>query len=77
MRIERVQHAGNRPVVDGFIRVHWLGVVLFDEGVHIGELLEAVLNLRVSGHGRLLAGTLGKNDTQETASQQEKNYQEE
>ena len=31
VRIERVQHAGNRAVVDGLVRVHRLGVVVLDE----------------------------------------------
>ena len=67
VRIERVQHAGNRAVVDRLIGVHRFGVIVLNQRVNIGELLQAVLNLGVAGHGGLLAGTLGKQNAQETA----------
>ncbi len=77
VRIERVQHARNRSVIDGLVGVHRLGVVVLDQGVNVGELLQAVLNLGVAGHRRLLAGTLGKDNAQKAAGEQKKNYQEE
>ena len=48
VRIERVQHARNRPVVDGLIRVHRFGVVVLNQRIDVGELLQAVLNVRVA-----------------------------
>ena len=77
VRIERVQHARDRPVVDSFVRIHRLGVIVFDERVHIGELLQAVLDVRVAGHRRLLAGALGEHNSQKSAGKEKKNYEEE
>src|SRR5579872_523116 len=74
--IERVQHSRDSAVVDRLIRVNRLGIVLFDDGVNIGELFEAVLNLRVAGErSRLLASALSKQNAQKSAGEQEKNYQ--
>ena len=62
VRIEGVQHTGDRAVIDGLVRI---------------QLFQAVLDLGVAGHRRLLAGTLGKQNSQEAAGKQKKNYQEE
>ena len=48
MRIERVQHSGNGPVVDRFIRIDRLRVVVLDDGVDIRELLQTVFDIRVA-----------------------------
>jgi hypothetical protein len=71
-----VQHTGDRAVVDGLIGIHRLRVILFDKGVDIGELLEAVLEVRVAGERRLLAGALGEQNAQKSAGKEEKSYQE-
>ena len=39
VRIEHVQHARNCTVVDGFVRIHWLSVILLDDVIDFGELL--------------------------------------
>ncbi len=77
VRIEHVQHARDRAVVDGLVGIHRLGVVLLDEGVDVGELLEAVADVGVAGERRLLAGALGKQNAQKSAGKEEKSYQEE
>ena len=77
VRVERMQHAGDGAVVDCLIRIHRLGVVILDEGIDVGELLQTVFNLGVAGHRRLLAGTLSEQNPQEPAGEQEKDYQEE
>ena len=77
VRVERVQHPGDRAVVNGLISIHRLGVILLDESVNIGELLKAVLDVGVAGDRRLLAGALGEQDAQKSARKEEKSYQEE
>src|SRR5579872_213477 len=77
VRIERVQHARNRPVVYGFVGVYRFSVVFLDQRIYVGELLEAVLDIGVARHGRLLTGTLGKEYAQESACKEEKIYEEE
>src|SRR4029077_586697 len=47
VRVERVQHAGNRAVIDGLVRVDRFGVVVLDDLVDLGELLQAVLDIGV------------------------------
>src|ERR1700733_5689778 len=76
VRIEGVQHAGDRALIDGLVRVHRLGVVILDKRVDVRELFQAVLDLGVAGNRRLLAGTLGKQNSQEAAGKQKKNHQE-
>jgi len=77
MGIENAKHSRNRAVIDGLVGVHGLGVIVLDEGVDVGELLKAILDLGVAGDGRLLAGTLGEQNAQKSASKEKKNYQEE
>jgi hypothetical protein len=72
-----MQHARDRPIVDGLIGVHGFGVVFLDEGVHVGELLKAILDVGVARHRRLLTGALGEQNAQKSAGKEEKNYQEE
>jgi hypothetical protein len=72
-----MQHARDGAVVDGLVGVHGFGVIVLDEGVDVGELLKAILDLGVAGDGRLLAGTLGEQNAQKSASKEKKNYQEE
>src|SRR5579864_4561346 len=45
--VQRMQHAGDRPVVDRLVGVYGLGVILFDERINVSELLEAVLDVGV------------------------------
>ena len=52
MRIERVQHPGNRTVVDGLVGIHRFGIIVLDEGIDIGELLQAVLDVGVARRRR-------------------------
>ena len=55
-----MQHARDGAVVDGLVGIHRFGVIVLDERVDVGELLEAVLDFGVAGDGRLLAGTSGQ-----------------
>src|SRR5581483_3548550 len=41
VRVEHMQHARNGAVVNGLIWVHRLGVILFNDVINFGELLEA------------------------------------
>jgi hypothetical protein len=75
--IERMQHAGNGPVVDSLIRIHWLGVIVFDDGVNVGELLQAIFDIGIARRRRRLSTTLGEKNTEKATRQQEENYQEE
>jgi hypothetical protein len=73
MRIERVQHPRNGPVVDRLVGIDRLRVIILDNGIDIRELLQAVFDVGVAGGRRgLLARALGKKNSQKTASQQEK-----
>ena len=76
VRIEGVQHARNRSVVNGFIGIHRLGVVVLDDGIDVRELLQAVFDVGVAGKGRLLSGALGKQDSEEAADYKKKSDQE-
>ena len=49
VRIEHPQHAGNRPVVDGLVRVDRLGIVLLHHVVNIGEAAQAFAHVAVAG----------------------------
>ena len=69
-----MQHARDGAVVDGLVGIHRLGVVLLNDRVDVGELLEAVLDVGVAGDRRLLAGALGEHDSQKSAGEEEKNY---
>ena len=69
VRIEGVQHARDGPIIDGFIRVHRLGVVLLDNVVDLGKRLQAVTNISVAIGQRCGAGLLREEHTQKTASQ--------
>ena len=60
VRIKRVQHARDGSVVNGLIRVHGLGIVLFDNLVHLSELLQAVTNVRVTVRCRRCVSFLGE-----------------
>src|SRR5215469_18410973 len=40
VRIKHVQHARDRPVVDGFVGVHRFGIILLNDVVNLGKLLE-------------------------------------
>src|SRR5262249_5341599 len=53
MRIEHVQHSGNGPVVNGLVGIYRLSVVLLDQAVDLGKLLQAVtdVSLRAVGAG--------------------------
>ena len=67
VRIEHVQHARNCTVVDGFVRIHWLSVILLDDVIDLGELLQALIDIGVAvmrGDGILLGG----NHSQESAN---------
>src|SRR5580658_7319187 len=77
VRIEGVEHARNRAVVDGLVRVHRLGVVLLYDGVDVSELLQAVFDVGIAGKRRLLSGTLGKQDSEEATDHKEKSDKEE
>ncbi len=48
VRIERVQHARNRAVIDGLVRVDRLGVVVLDDLIDLSELLQAVLDIAIA-----------------------------
>src|SRR5579859_2568647 len=74
VRIERVQHAWDGAVVYGLVGVHRFGIVLLNQGVHVSELFQAVLDFGIAGHGRLLARALGKQNSQKTTGEQKKNY---
>ena len=57
VRVERVQHARNGAVVDGFVGVDRLGVVVLDNLVHLCELLQAVFDVGIAtgrSHGTAL-----------------------
>ena len=70
MRIERVQHSRDRPVVDGLLRVHGLGIVGLDDLVHLSELLQAVFNVGIAGCGCL--GVLLRQQHADKATKYEK-----
>ncbi len=46
MRIEHMQHSGNRAVVDDLVHVDWIGVVSLDDREDASELLHRVLACR-------------------------------
>jgi len=43
-----VQHAGNSAVIDGLVGVDRFGVVILDQRVDVGELLEAVFDVGIA-----------------------------
>ncbi len=66
MRVEHVQHAGDGAVEDGLVGIHLLGVVLLDDVIHFGELLQAAADLRVGGEPA--AGDLAEEDAEPAAA---------
>ena len=69
VRIEHVQHAGNRAVVNRFIGVYRLGIILLDDVIDLCELLQALTDIGVAvvRRGRIF---LGENHSQETTRRQ-------
>src|SRR5437667_9883811 len=67
-----MQHARNRPVINGFVRIHRLGVILLNDVVNLRELMQALAytGVAVVGGRRVL---LGKQHTQKTAGCQKQN----
>src|SRR5215470_9423337 len=76
VRIERVQHARNCAVIDGFVRIYGLGVVVLNHLINLGELLKAILYVRVAG-GRNVGAFVRKQHAQTTAGDKDDNYNEE
>ena len=75
VRIEHAQHAGNGAVVDGLVRVHWLGVVLLHDVVNLGEGAQAVAHIGIAaGSGR--ADLLPEQGSQEPTKNENENHQE-
>src|SRR5579864_1069247 len=69
VRIEHVQHAGNGAVVNRFIRAYRFGIILLDDVIDLGELLQALTDIGVAvvrGCGVFL----GKDHSQESAKGQ-------
>ncbi len=54
MRVERAEHAGDGAFVDGFIGIHVVGEVLFEQAVRAGEGFQAGVDFIaiVAGDGR-------------------------
>ena len=48
MRVERVQHSRDGPIVDSLVRVDRLGVVFLDDRVDVRELLQAIFDVGVA-----------------------------
>src|SRR5438094_227678 len=46
--IEHVQHAGNRAVVNRFVRIYWLGIILLYDVINLRELLQALADIGVA-----------------------------
>ena len=51
MRIERAEHAGNGTLIDGFVGIHLVGEVLFDQAVDAGERFQAGADVVAVGDG--------------------------
>jgi len=49
MGIERAQHAGDGAAVDGTVGVHWIGIVLLDNGKNLGEVSYGVFDVVPTG----------------------------
>ena len=70
MWIEDSQHPGNGPVVNGlarFISRQWLGIVLFDQVVDVGERTQIVAQRRFIG-ARLRAQPLADDGAEKTTN---------
>jgi len=67
-----VQHSGNGPVIDGFVGVDGLGVIIFDDGVDVSELFQAVFDVGVAAERRLLPCALGEKNSQKAARKKKK-----
>ena len=52
MGIERAQHARDGAVVDGTVGVHWIGIVLLDNGKNLGEVPYGVFDVAPAGGRR-------------------------
>src|ERR1700722_20174623 len=70
VRIEHVQHARNSAVVDGLVRIHRLGVVLFDNVIDSGELTKAVTHIGVTTRGGRRINLLSEDNAQKSAGDQ-------
>ena len=77
VRIELVQHARNRPVIDRLVRIHRIGVVLLDRLVNLSELFEAVSHIRVGARRGRRADPLREQHAEQAKQCEDKNYQEE
>ena len=65
MRVERVQHSRDGPVVDGLVSIDRFGVIVFHHLVNLGELLQAVLDISISA-GRHHGASLREQHAQAT-----------
>ena len=73
VRVEDVEHARDGAVVDdlvGAIRVQGIGVVLLDDGVNVGELMERVAEGRLVRRG-LCSDLLADDGADNTACREE------
>ena len=77
MRIEHVQHAGNRAVVNGLIGIHRLRVILLHHVVDCGELAQAVADIRISASRCRRSDLLPEEHPQKSANYENENNQEE
>ena len=72
MRVQRAQHARDRPVINCLVGLDRLGVILFHDVVHLGELAQVLLHVGVLVLRRLY--TLSENHAQQSGRNE--NYDE-
>jgi hypothetical protein len=61
-----MQHPLDGSVIDSLIGVHWLGIVLLDNVIHVGELLKAIANIGIAARS-CVGILLGKENAEESA----------
>src|SRR5437762_6972846 len=72
-----MQHPRDRPVIDGLICAHRLGVIFLNGLIDLGELLIAVADVRVAARCCRRADPLCENNPQQSKHTEDKNNQEE
>src|SRR5437667_8527358 len=69
-----MQHAGDGAVVNGFVRRHGLGIVLFHKVIDLGERLEVLTYFTVTAGGT--AAVLGVNSAGKARRDDQQNEEE-